>query len=79
MATKTCLTCQLLVISIPHQNTQPLFTPQLHSCKMLAQKQSIKHDNSIINKGFVKYNAGSQRALNQKYDTTNRGVMNWQR
>jgi len=75
MATKTCLTCQLLVITIPYQNTQPLFTPQLHSCKMSAQKQSIKHDISIKNQGLVKYNAGRQRALNQKYDSTNKEVL----
>jgi hypothetical protein len=75
MATKTCLTCQLLVLTIPYQNTQPLFTPQLHSCKMLTQKQSIKHDISIRNKGLVKYNAGSQRASNQKYDITNKEVL----
>jgi hypothetical protein len=41
----------------------------------LAQKQSIKHDISIRNKGLVKYNAGSQRALNQKYDSTNNEVL----
>jgi hypothetical protein len=75
MATKTCLTCQLLVVIIPYQNTQPLFTPHVHSCKMSAQKQSMKHDLPIKNQGLVKYNAGSQRDLNQKYDSTNKEVL----